>query len=586
MCTAMNTRITLGLTVPIALVGLNAARSQVPDKNELIGPLMKAIYQRAVRSKVWRSIAAMLGLLALVSTAVAQTSTPLRINCPPNRTNWHCGVASTAVVMYPAPTTTGSCPTNALVTCIPPSGSTFILGTTTVSCRATNSCRQSATCSFTITVARDTVPPVIQCPTNRLVGLCGTTSTTPVTFPLPAATDNADTNVTVSCSPPSGSLFPIGTTTVTCTATDDCTNRTTCPFTVTVARDTTPPSMVCPASISVTACSASGAVVNYPTPTATDNADFNVAVTCSPASGSVFPLGSTTVTCTATDDCTNRSTCIFTVTVNADTVRPVITCPSDQTVWTCYPRGVVVNYPSPPVSDNHDPNPSVVCGPPSSSLFPMGQTVVTCTATDGCTNRSVCVFRVTVNRDTTPPEIFCPTNLIVWSCDANGIVVNYPAPTVNDAGDATPTVVCVPPSGSVFPHGVTVVTSTATDDCTNRSSCSFEVRVGRVTIPPTIECPPDRAMLACSPTGRVVSFQLPTAHDNSDASPTVNCAPPSGGVFLLGVTEVTCTALDACGNRAQCTFRITVGLDTEPPVFSCPSNIVVQTCDLRGVVVN
>ena len=148
----------------------------------------------------------------LAAEAWGQQSIPLRINCPPNLTNWTCGVASTAIVTYPAPATTGSCPTNAVVTCTPPSGAVFILGTTTVTCRATNSCRESAVCTFTVTVARDTVPPVIQCPTNRIVWLCGTTvPDAQVSWPPPTATDNADPNVAVTCSPPSGSLFPPGT---------------------------------------------------------------------------------------------------------------------------------------------------------------------------------------------------------------------------------------------------------------------------------------------------------------------------------------------------------------------------------------
>ena len=187
MYTAMNTRITRELATPTAQAELNAARTQMLEINESIQTDMGKVYRSAVRSKVWSFIAAMLGLLALGSSTVAQTSTPLTIDCPPNRTNWLCGVSSFAFVSYSLPTTAGSCSTNAVVTCTPPSGSTFILGTTTVSCRASNSCRQSATCSFNITVVRDTVPPVIQCPTNRIVWLCGTTSTARVSFTLPSA---------------------------------------------------------------------------------------------------------------------------------------------------------------------------------------------------------------------------------------------------------------------------------------------------------------------------------------------------------------------------------------------------------------
>ena len=44
-----------------------------------------------------------------------------------------------------------------------------------------------------------------------------------------------------------------------------------------------------------------------------------------------------------------------------------------------------------------------------------------------------------------------------------------------DIGDASPTVVCVPPSGSFFPRGTTFVTCTATDDSGNQATCVFPV---------------------------------------------------------------------------------------------------------------
>ncbi len=133
-----------------------------------------------------------------------------------------------AVVNYPAPTTTGTCGT---VTCSPASGSFFPVGTTTVTCTAT----AGATCSFTVTV-QDTQPPVITCPLNvtAVTALtCPATTSAVVNFPPPTASDNCP-GVTLQCVPPSGSVFPVGTTTVTCTATDASGNTATCSFTVTV----------------------------------------------------------------------------------------------------------------------------------------------------------------------------------------------------------------------------------------------------------------------------------------------------------------------------------------------------------------
>lgn len=70
------------------------------------------------------------------------------------------------------------------------------------------------------------------------------------------------------------------------------------------------------ANISATATSAGGAVVNFATPTASDSTSGIDTITTSPASGSTFPHGSTSVTATATDRAGNVATRNFTVTVN------------------------------------------------------------------------------------------------------------------------------------------------------------------------------------------------------------------------------------------------------------------------------
>ncbi|MEI6712289.1 MAG: SUMF1/EgtB/PvdO family nonheme iron enzyme [Verrucomicrobiota bacterium] len=87
-------------------------------------------------------------------------------------------------------------------------------------------------------------------------------------------------------------------------------------FTVTVS-DTTAPVLSIPATANVTvsASSSSGAIVNYPAATATDNVTARPKIAYSKASGSLFPIGNTTVVVTATDDAKNISSGTFTVTV-------------------------------------------------------------------------------------------------------------------------------------------------------------------------------------------------------------------------------------------------------------------------------
>ncbi len=153
----------------------------------------------------------------------------------------------------------------------------------------------------------------LTCPANVTVSNAANQCGANVTYPAPTTSGTCNN---VSCNPTSGSFFPKGTTTVTCTATG--TNGTqTCSFSVTV-NDTQPPAITCPSNVFV-GTTGNSTVVNYAAPTASDNCP-GVTTTCVPASGSSFPVGVTTVTCTAKDAVNNTASCSFAVTVNKLTV--------------------------------------------------------------------------------------------------------------------------------------------------------------------------------------------------------------------------------------------------------------------------
>lgn len=155
---------------------------------------------------------------------------PPTINCsgsivlrPPQGQN-------TAVVAFPAPTVADNCPGTTVV-CQPPAGAAFPIGVTTVTCVATDAAFNFSSCSFTITI--DNQAPSISCPQNITVEPSGSQCSATVNYPNPVIADNQP-GVAVACSPPSGSTFPQGVTTVNCTATDRSGNTSTCSFTVTV----------------------------------------------------------------------------------------------------------------------------------------------------------------------------------------------------------------------------------------------------------------------------------------------------------------------------------------------------------------
>jgi len=179
----------------------------------------------------------------------------------------------------------------------------------TAQARAATGCTGST--PFVLSIV-DTTPPSLTVPGN--ITAEATAAATVVSFAA-SATDAADPSPTVSCSPASGFAFPVATTTVSCSATDAHGNGTNGRFTVTVT-DHTPPALTLPADLTATAVTPAGATVTF-TASASDLVDATRTVTCAPASGSTFAIGTTTVACSASDAHANRNTGSFSVTVTA-----------------------------------------------------------------------------------------------------------------------------------------------------------------------------------------------------------------------------------------------------------------------------
>ena len=139
-----------------------------------------------------------------------------------------------------------------------------------------------------------------------------------------------------------------------------------------------PPILTLPEVVVAEAASASGA-----------NVSFNAGgASCDHASGALFPMGNTTVSCSSTNSF-GTSTGTFIVVVT-DTTRPVLNLPADFTTTTN-----IVTY-SATASDAIDGAITPACSPSSGSNFPNGLTVVQCSATDAHANTTNGTFRVTV----------------------------------------------------------------------------------------------------------------------------------------------------------------------------------------------
>ena len=204
------------------------------------------------------------------------------------------------------------------VTFSPASGGMFPLGMTTVNATASDLNGNVGNASFTVNVV-DTTLPVLTVPGNLMAEATGPAGA-PVTF-MGSAQDTVSGNLPVMFNPPSGSTFPLGATLVTATATDAAGNMAIATFTVNIA-DTTPPVLSGPGNLVAEASGPAGAAVNF-SGSAQDSVSGSLPMVFHPASGSVFPMGVTSVTGTATDAAGNTASTTFTVTVG-DTTAPVI----------------------------------------------------------------------------------------------------------------------------------------------------------------------------------------------------------------------------------------------------------------------
>ena len=224
------------------------------------------------------------------------------------------------------------------ITQSPAPGTLVALGPHTITLTANdgssnnNGAGNTATAQFTFRV-NDTTAPVVTAPANSSASAdASCQAAVPNYISGSTASDNCDGNPTVTQSPAAGTLVGVGPHTVTVNATDSSGNHSSDVVVFTV-NDNTAPVISCPSNIVVYLplnSSATSMTVSYPAVTATDNCSAS-SITTSRASGSAFPVGTTTVSATATDVAGNSSTCSFSVTVRYDFTgffSPVISPPT------------------------------------------------------------------------------------------------------------------------------------------------------------------------------------------------------------------------------------------------------------------
>lgn len=522
----------------------------------------------------------------------------------------------------------------------------FNEGTSTVLYTATDFAGNTGTCSFTVTVT-DNVAPNVFCPLQPVVrstvancrdtldlglyndglnaitvsplsGSCGTPSS--IAYRLPSSLVNL----------PASHTFPVGMHSLVVVVTDRSGNSNSCPFQIDV-KDLNPPVHTnCPANITVNDTDGGcGQIVTWTGPAFSDDCTAANALTIvrtpNMPSGSLFPIGTTTLSIVARDASLNQSAaCFFDVIVN-DKTKPVITCPANilkQVTNTdpanCY---ALVDFTVTATDDctnigSGSVNLYGVSGPggdfePSgadadliaeaevlSYYVPVSSSPLTFTyqAEDYYGNTATCAFTITVEDKQGPVISGCPGNQTTTTVSCAGTAISWTAPTVSYDNCGTGSMGAPNrASGSMFTPGTTVVTYVATDNLGNTRECSFSITVMEGTAPTFTPLVSNGNQPPCN--GYYVFIAADDCNGNgtlstlsqlTPPSATDNCAPtsltpvlvsgpaPYSAALTLPQTitnsgySIVWKATDASGNTATCVQTV-MALDKTPPVLSCPA---------------
>ncbi|MCC6726072.1 MAG: HYR domain-containing protein [Saprospiraceae bacterium] len=284
------------------------------------------------------------------------------------------------------------------------------IGQTAVTWTVTDQNGNAGYCIQNVLVV-DQMPPNITCPPTKTMnndpGFCGVSKLSPAIAGDPAfAFDNCGTPIVTNNAP---TIIPVGTNTITWIATDASGNTSTCPQTIKVNDNQPPQIVVCPPDISVEVQGAGcQAIATWGAALVTDNCSVPTQV-FSTSSGSVFDLGTSSVTLLVSDAALNTATCEFKVTVK-DTQAPTWSnCPSNSTVTLLNCGDIAIGNWIPPTAN--DPClASVVSNIQPGDVLSIGQNNVVYTAKDWSGNSSTCSFKITVNAIL---ALDCPADIVV-----------------------------------------------------------------------------------------------------------------------------------------------------------------------------
>ncbi|GAB1451517.1 hypothetical protein MASR2M47_15730 [Draconibacterium sp.] len=558
-----------------------------------------------------------------ISTFTVEPLTELSINIPPGVTLPLCSETTDIQAAYDAWkagfTTTGGCAVVTNMNTFPALGDIACGGTLTFTFTAENGlalCENpvQGTSDFTVTEAPELT---LACPADPNIDGC---------LGIQEITDAYDTwvdgfkvyggcNVTTNIAsiPPLGDMVCNGQITFTFIAengTGVCANRKECTSTFTIGAAPAI-TVIVPDHEIVTGCSTNQEIIDA----------FNLwkskfkyvggcQVTTSDLSVYTVPNscgGTTTVEYTVTDNCGQSVTRSANFTINPEPL--VATCPDDEVQDACQTQAEVdaafaiwkAKFGFTGGCGTVPTDLSTIEAPDACG----GTIIVNYSVADVCGQVSNCsaIFTIDSPSDVLKePSFIVPADLTInrdatCNYDADSAITGVPtdlADNCTDAGNLTMNHTDSIAAGTCASDIIIYRKWTVLDNCLNETSKIQIITVADNT-PPVVVCAPDVNGIAdnseCEATG--VNLGTTTATDNCQVASLVGVRSDGFAItdpFPVGVTTITWTATDACGNGSSCTQTVTMvdGI-TQPPVITCPADVVQNAgpnnCYLENVVI-
>jgi len=482
------------------------------------------------------------------------------ITCPADITiNTDAGVCTSTAAIGTA-TGTDNCGVPTITNDAPAS---FPIGNTTVTWTSTDASSNFVTCTQVVTVV-DNENPTITCPADITINTDAGVCTSTAAIGTATGTDNCGTPTITNDAPAS---FPIGNTTVTWTSTDASSNFVTCTQVVTVV-DNENPTITCPNDTIVgNTPGLCGAVVNYTAPVGTDNCTGATTILVSGlASGSTFPVGTTTVVYAVVDGSNNGDTCSFNVTV-ADSIAPTAVC-QDITIHLDNTGNASI------LAADVDGGSSDDCAIDTLTLSQynftcsaIGINNVTLYVTDTYGNIDSCTAIVTV-MDTVAPTVLCQNINVYVDNAGNASITTVDIDGGSNDACGIANITLSQNSFTCSDLGLNNVTLYVEDNNGNIDSCVAQVTVYD-SIAPTITCPTNQEVSTDNTCiYEIVDYtSLATASmDNCDMNNVIITQMPAAGTLVTadniindkGQTVVTIIVEDLSGNADTCEFIVDV----------------------------